>query len=75
MGEGAGRLTQTLQRGVSVELRLRGTLVRRRQLSQVVERVMEGRLALGVVVFAGQEGASSRQLSVVHTRGDRKSVV
>lgn len=66
---GGTALTKAFERGVSVELRLGGTLIGGRQLGQVVQGVVEGRLGLGVVVFAGEQGASSCQLSVVHPRG------
>lgn len=62
-------LTEAFERGVSVELRLGGTLVGGRQLSQVVQGVVEGRLGFGVVVFTGKQGASCCQLSIVHPRG------
>ncbi len=62
-------LTEAFERGVSVELRLGGALIGGRQLSQVVQGVVEGRLGFGVVVFTGEQGASSCQLSIVHPRG------
>lgn len=62
-------LTEAFERGVSVELRLGGTLIGGRQLSQVVQGVVEGRLGFGVVVFTGKQGSSSCQLSIVHPRG------
>lgn len=60
--------TEAFERGVSVELRLGGTFIRWRQLSQVVQRVVKGRLGFVVVVFAGEQSAPSCQLSVVHPR-------
>ena len=62
-------LTEAFERGVSVELWLGGALIRGGQLSQVVQGVVEGRLGFGVVVFTGEQGASSCQLSIVHPRG------
>lgn len=62
-------LTESFERGVSVELGLGGALIGGRQLSQVVQGVVEGRLGFGVVVFTGEQGASSCQLSIVHARG------
>lgn len=62
-------LTEAFERRVSVELRLGGALIGGRQLSQVVQGVVEGRLGFGVVVFTGEQGASSCQLSIVHSRG------
>lgn len=62
-------LTEAFERGVSVELRLGGTLIGGWQLSQVVQGVMKGRLGFGVVVFTGEQSASSCQLSIVHSRG------
>lgn len=64
-----GRPTETLEGGVSVELGLGGALIGGRQLGQVVQGVVEGRLGFGVVVLAGEQGASSCQLSIVHPRG------
>lgn len=62
-------LTEAFERRVSVELRLGGALIGRRQLGQVVQGMVEGRLGFGVVVFAGEQGASSCQLSIVHPGG------
>lgn len=61
--------TEALEGGVSVEFGLGGALIGRRQLSQVVQGVMKGRLGFGVVVFTGEQGASRRQLSVIHSWG------
>lgn len=62
-------LTEAFEGRVSVELRFGGALVGGRQLGQVVQGVVEGRLRLGVVVLTGEQGAPARQLSVVHARG------
>lgn len=43
--------TEAFEGGVSVEFGLGGALVGRRQLGQVVQGVMKGRLGFGVVVF------------------------
>lgn len=64
-----GKPTEAFKGRVSVELRLGGTLIGGWQLSQVVQGVVEGRLGFGVVVFTGEQGASTRQLSIVHPRG------
>lgn len=49
-----GKPTKAFKGRVSVELRLGGTLIGGRQLSQVVQGVVEGRLGFGVVVFTGE---------------------
>lgn len=61
--------TEAFEGGVSVEFGLGGALIGRRQLSQVVQGVMKGRLGFGIVVFTGEQGASRCQLSVVHPWG------
>lgn len=61
--------TEAFEGGVSVEFGLGGALVGRRQLGQVVQGVMKGRLGFGVVVFTREQGAACCQLSVVHPRG------
>lgn len=60
---------EAFERGVSVELRFCGALIGGRQLSQVVQGVVEGGLGFGVIVLTGKQGASSCQLSIVHSRG------
>lgn len=61
-------LTEAFERGISVELRLGGALIGRRQLGQIVQGVVESRLGFGIVVLTGKQGASSCQLSIVHSR-------